>query len=335
MPERAATQQNGNRFFEPLFLIVTAVIAYHFYKLRFLVNDGFPPPSFFDPLTAYEGQKPWQYRVLILFVANTLEQLKLPFLATSDRIYRVLEGVSLFFLVLAFRRYISLFLKGREIAAIFSLLILFVLPFHYFFPRPYYPNYWYDTPSMLFFTIGLVLMHQKKWPMYYAVFLLATLNRETTCFLIGIYFLTSIGKEKWGRLIGHAAAQMVIWMAIKWFFLRWFANNPGSDGVEWYDRPGITHFSDNLSYFKNIKNYPAFASVMGFLWIPVVFYFHLIKAEFVKRSLFIFFPFFLGMLFVANIYELRIFNELIPVFLAAFVLIVHELMKRSARSDIK
>lgn len=38
-------------------------------------------------------------------------------------------------------------------------------------------------------------------------------------------------------------------------------------------------------------------------------------------------PIFVGMMLVANIYELRLFGELIPVVLAAFVLVFHELLQ--------
>jgi hypothetical protein len=76
-------------------------------------------------------------------------------------------------------------------------------------------------------------------------------------------------------------------------------------------------------------NWPLFASSMGFLWIPVLFYYRRIKNEFLQRSLWVVFPLFAGMMFVGNIYELRIFGELLPIFLAAFFLILFDLLKAS------
>ena len=105
-----------------------------------------------------------------------------------------LVGVNIFLLILAFRYYITLFIKDRALNSLFSFLILFILPFHFFFPRPYYPNYWYDTPSILFFTLGLIAMYKRKWMIYYFIFIIATFNRETTCFLTVIYLFTSFGK---------------------------------------------------------------------------------------------------------------------------------------------
>lgn len=67
---------------------------------------------------------------------------------------------------------------------------------------------------------------------------------------------------------------------------------------------------------------------MGFLWIPTFFYFRLIEARFVKRSLLVIFPFFLVMMLAGNIIELRAYGELISVVLVAFLLIIKELLKR-------
>jgi hypothetical protein len=41
------------------------------------------------------------------------------------------------------------------------------------------------------------------------------------------------------------------------------------------------------------------------------------------------------MMFVANIYELRIFGELIPVFLLAFILIVCELLRTAQPGSMR
>jgi hypothetical protein len=174
----------------------------------------------------------------------------------------------------------------------------------------------------------LIFMYQRKWHIYYIVFVLATFNRETTCFLTVIYLFTSIKREKLNRIIYHCCAQLIIWVIIKAILFILFYNNPGQNGFEWYHmNSNVTHLSTNISFFSNLKNYPFFFGNLGFIWIPVLFYYRLIKIEFVKRSLLVIFPFFIGMLFVANIDELRIFGELIPVFLIAFLIILKSYLK--------
>lgn len=116
-------------------------------------------------------------------------------------------------------------------------------------------------------------------------------------------------------------------MAIKIILFKAFIANPGPDNFEWHNRLGVTNLEENMAFFKDIKCYPLFLSNMGFIWIPVLLYFHLIKNEFVKRSVLVIFPFFIGMMLVGTIYELRIYGELIPVFLMALFLIGTELMR--------
>lgn len=333
---------SGNGFFELIFLVVALFASYYFCRLRFLQAEEFPSLDFLIQISSHSGPTPWQYRILIPFIADFLHQLNLPLLSSFERIYKALEAASIFLLILAFRYYITLFIKDRALNSLFSFLILFILPFHFFFPRPYYPNYWYDTPSILFFTLGLIAMYKRKWMIYYFIFIIATFNRETTCFLTVIYLLTSLGREKWGKITYHFGAQTILWFMIKGFLLKLYMNNPGASGFEWYtvpvyfpikDVPLVSHLYDNVYFFMNIGSYPTFFSNIGFIWIPVLFYHHLIKVEFIKKSLLVVFPFFGGMMLVANIYELRIFEELIPVFLSAFALIVNELHKNTKRNS--
>ena len=314
-------------FREALFLATAFVAACFFFQLRVRYGDWFAGPKLFEEIASRTGPKPWQYRILIPELANLLSHFKVPFIRGLFGWAKVLELGFLFLMVVAFRRYLLLFIKDRTVTAILSFLILLVLPFQYFFPRPFHANYWYDTPSIFFFTLGLTFLHQRKWALYYPLFIVATFNRETTCFLTMILLFTSLGKERLTWIAGHCAAQFVIWMSIKTVLGRIFLNNTGVDGFEWYDGSGLTHYADNFRYFMNPKNYPAFFSTMGYLWIPVLFGYHRIPNEFVRRSLWVVVPFFVGMFLVANIYELRLFVELVPLVLSAFFLILIDLIK--------
>jgi hypothetical protein len=320
-------RSSSDRNAELAFLLTAFAAAYCFCELRFLLADPFSGPALFDEVSRHTGPKPWQYRVLIPYAAGILSHLNLPPFFSLERWAKLAELSSLFLLVLAFRRYISLFIRDRAVASLFSFLILLILPFNFFFPRPHYPNYWYDTPSMLFFTLGLILLHQKKWLPYYGVFVIATFNRETTCFLTFIYLLTSAGRVRPKRIAFHCVSQFVLWLTIKSLLVKLYAGNPGPS-FEWYAHPGATHFADNIAFFTHPENYPMFLSNMGFTWVAVLLHLRRIKVEFVKRSLLVVLPFFAGMMLVANIYELRLFGELIPVVLAAFVLVFHDLLRR-------
>ena len=99
-----------------------------------------------------------------------------------------------------------------------------------------------------------------------------------------------------------------------------YASNPG---------PGLflNQFSNNLAILSDPLKAGLLLSNFGFVWIAVVFYFRFIKDHFVKRSLLVVFPFFCGMMIVGNLPELRIYGELIPVILSAFLLILNNLFQ--------
>src|SRR5206468_2339407 len=130
--------------------------------------------------------------------------------------------VCLVALAFAFRRYLSLFVvdpSDARLVSVMALTIYAVLPFNYF-NAPYYP---YDVPSVLFFTVGLLLIHGGGWIWYYPLFVLATFNRETSIFLVVAAVLAWFDRYSRGRLALLAGSQLAIWIAIKsllWFLYR-------------------------------------------------------------------------------------------------------------------
>ena len=312
---------------EALFLLTAFIASVFFCQLRLKLCDKFVGPEMFQEIASHIGHKPWQYRILIPGIASFLNQVKLPASESLFAWAKILEVIFMVLSVVVFRRYLILLLKNKKVASLLSFSLFLILPFQIFFPRPYHANYWFDTPSLFFFTLGLIYLYEKRWALYYPLFVIATFNRETTCFLTIIYLFTSLGRAKPLTLASHCAAQFVIWMTIKTVLAKIYIGNPGADGFEWYDGSGLTHYADNLLFFLKPQNYPAFMSFMGFLWIPILCYYKRIQDDFVRRSLWVFIPYFAGMFLVANIYELRIFAELAPLFLSAFFLILTDLLK--------
>lgn len=325
--KKLSLKDRGNLIPEALFLLAALVVSFYFGQLRLRICEHFVGPEMFSEMANHVGNKPWQYRILIPSIASGLSHLKLPVAVSLFEWARWIELGFMFLTVVAFRRYLELFVRDRRVSSILAFSIFLVLPFHIFFPRPYFANYWFDTPALLFLILGLTLLYQKKMALYYGLFAVATLNRETTCFLTLVYLFTALGRERLLRIAGHCAAQFVIWMSIKIVLERIYAGNPGPLGFEWMDGSGVPHHVDNLRHFAKPSNLPAMMSVMAYLWIPVVCHHRRIGDEFLRRALWVIPPFFCGMFFVANIYELRIFAELIPLVLTPFLLILIGLVR--------
>ena len=217
-----------------------------------------------------------------------------------------------------------MFLKNDTLSAVLAFTLFLVLPFNYVLPRT--APFWYpsDMPAILFFTLGLVFLYKQNWPMYYTVFLIAAFNRETICFLTFVYLFTSIGRRKPTVMLLHCGAQLLLWLVIKYILYRLYSSNPGVGFFE-------TQLSANIGFLLTLKRYPFFLSSMGFILIPIMLYFRLIDDYFVRRSLFVGIPFFLAMMYVGDIWELRIYGELLPIMLLASLIILKELtLKKSS-----
>lgn len=302
------------------FLITISLLSLYFTEMHFMFCEEARRASLASLLTG-SADIPTQYRALVPWLVSLLVSLKLPFLESPLRLFKVIEFLAVFSLFVAFRYYISLFIKNKSLSSLFSLVLFVILSYQYIFyswslSAIYYP---YDIPSVLFFTLGLILLYKKNYLMYYPVFIIATFNRETTIFLTLIYLVTAFEKNKITPVLLHCLAQAVIWASVKMYLASFYADNPG---------PGyfVNFMYVNLAMFVNPVNVVRIASSFGFAWIAVIFYFKLITDVFVKKSLIVIFPFFLGMFIVGNVIELRIYGELIPVILSAFLLIVNNLL---------
>lgn len=323
-----------------LFIIIVLLFSYHYTRLRFTMNYEYKQATL-NKLIDYSAETPFQHRILVPWLAKNLINIKIPpqpinwlvslffdfhetvtSLPPQKRIFfKLIEMFSAFCLVFAFRHYILLFINNEKICTLFSLSLFYILPFNFLLSRKLTTNYYsWDTPSVLFFTLGLIFIYKRDWVKYYLLFVVATFNRETTCFLTVIYLFTAIKKIKPQTIIFHVIFQFIIWAAVKYFLYNLFVGNPGMIALEKY--------LINYTYIMRYRNIVMLAGSIGFLWIPTLYYYRSIRDDFLKRSFLVVFPFVLSMFCVGQVFELRIFGELIPVVLAAFFHILYNFLKK-------
>jgi hypothetical protein len=269
------------------------------------------------------GVVPFQYRILMPIIINVLMKIfhGFTFASSPNQIMKVMEFVSTVFLVFAYRAYISLFIENRVVASAGALSLFYVLPFNYLnnYGDWYYP---YDIPSVLFITLGLILLYKRSFTWYYPLFILATFNRETTIFLTFIFLFVFWGRLGKKELTLHIAAQAFAWIIIKTILHFIYENNPGGGLFE-------NHFFLNLTDLGKHGFYPYVATAAGVVWLPCLFFFRFVKDEFVRRAMWVLLPFLATMMFMGNLHELRIYGEMIPIVLTPAVIIFYEMVKRS------
>lgn len=314
-----------------LILFLLAMILYAgFFSYNHILTTEWEQASF-RRLVDGTATTPMQYRVLIPWLARLLEPaiLYIPFISHINGIRYLFALGSTFLVLLAFLQfsraliltyYPSIADNMRDTLACCSVfLLMMVLPFHYLTPRIhgtyYYPS---DIPSVLFFILGLWTLHRRNWRFYYPIFILATLNRETSCFLSVYMFLLMLGTMPFSRLLRHVLIQAALWIMAKFLLYYLYGENTNP---EYANIGGIFKFTlmDNVTqhWLKTVVLLP---SVYGFMWLPLISIVAFIRPYEVRRALLVVPIFHLLMIIPGEVYELRIYAEMIPVVITGLLM---------------
>lgn len=215
----------------------------------------------------------------------------------------------------------------------------------------------YDMPSLAFFALDLYIIYfRKSRLLLIALFALATLNRETTLFLIPFFLLSELapGIRRTGRTVvspgklsiaspapAHPALCFLpsSWRSLRWRRLRraevlipasamlayWAAWHVfifhffHHNSSEYYPR-----LSFNLYCFRRLRYYPQLFSACGYL-LPFLFLFrkHLRDPQ-LRLWLWVIPLWYAVMTFWGILVETRVFGELLPFVACAAPLIAEE-----------
>ncbi len=305
-----------------MFAGVALVFSLYYANLRLCQDEWASGGVTLETMCAGEAPTPFQYRVLVPAVVAFADKhlLPLPGIGSARGLAFFIEMGSVFLFLLAFRYYLGLFLP-KVASGLLGFVALMVLPFNYVL-TPLWDFYLcYDTPSVMFFTLGLILLYKRIWWAYYLLFPLATLNRETTCFLTVVYLATALGRDKLWKIGLHCGAQLALWLAVKIPLYYLYAGNPGGEVGKYY------LVSNIVAVVSEPRRLPVLLSSLALTWVPVIVFFPLVRDRFVRRVLLVAPVFLFGMVLKANVPEIRIYGEMLPVVLPAFIVLCCELVR--------
>jgi len=335
-----------------VFLLVAAVVSYYFVQLRFDLMVELDVASI-DRLVKGEAPRVYQVRYLAPWLIDLAHkampefQFPLAHLARGSHrtplqdMQRLFETATVFLSIVAFRYYLSLFVKARGAAlSIMAMSLPLVLLFHYTVPRWGQFRYPFDLPSVLFFILGLILIYKsrdrkKNWLLYYPLFIVATYNLESTVWLSVIFLFTALPRislddirDMWhdyfkkGKIppklrtiacvVCHCLVQLALWTAVRYHLHIAFGYYAGFGAL-------FRHASalpGNLQYVRNLANWPFLFSNFGYTWIIAFLLYHKLESPFLRNQLLVLVPFVPAWMHVALIGELRAFGGMTPVVLA-------------------
>lgn len=184
----------------------------------------------------------------------------------------------------------------------------------------------YDLPSLAFFTAALYLIYfRRHWAWFAALFLVATINRETTLLLLPLYLLDGAfaqGRPQWKQL--RHAPQWAVVLPLAMFWIGWELF------VRHVFRYNHSEFYPRLNW--NIKSllipqaWPQLLSACGYLFPFVLLFRRWLPSARLRAWLWLF-PLWLVFMFSYGILiETRVFGELIPLVVCSSALIFEELL---------
>ena len=175
-------------------------------------------------------------------------------------------------------------------------------------PRSFY----YDLPSLGFFAVGLYLIYFRKHPLWFAaLFLVATLNRETTLLLLLFFVLAAItesGKVEWRR--GYSPRTLAVIVPLTTFWIAWhmYVNRLYSHNLTVW----IPALKINLVLLAWPPAWPQLFAAGGYTILPIVLYRKRVTDATLRLWLWTLPAWFGLMLLYAIMVESRLYGELIP-----------------------
>lgn len=177
-------------------------------------------------------------------------------------------------------------------------------------------GYIYDFPMLFLFTLGLGFLLRRQWFAYLIVFLLASLNKETSILLTLVFAFHCWRDIERGIFYRLLAGQLILFIAVKLGLTRVFRANPG--GMFEY------HLPDHLQAVHSMPGVTLFMGLILCGLIVLIFRRWHEQPLFLRRALVIAIP--LGILYLlfSVPFELRVFYELYPI---VFLMLVNGLIR--------
>jgi hypothetical protein len=276
------------------------------------------------------GKKPYQFRALPGFwarpivalldgvgVSASLAAREAPFNSAATLAFMALHIPCAVWLTREVRAWLRDGSGSDELGFWAAPAVLVVLPANLYAYNQSNFHFPYDLPAVAFMFALLRLAARDRWGWFYALFPIATLNRETTFMVTLVCVLANRTRWRAGVLVAHAASQLVLWVAVKVVLLSAYRANPSEGRYQVL----ANMLSLNLSYLSKPIWWPQVLSTMAFLWVPCAVFWRRHEDPMLRAALSLFPAYAALMLVIGQIVEIRIFAEFTPVFFCSAVLL--------------
>lgn len=306
-----------NRF---LTIFLAVIFSLVFTKYYFLLTNEYYEPASSATMAKFEADKVFQKRVLPIILANFITK------STSlslDHSLKVLCVLSIYTLIFGFHSLIH-HTGPQNPHPFFAYIVFIPVGWNYLAINSIYHAY--DLPTLAFYCWGVVLFLKRRIFFFYLLYLIAGLNRESTCFItISVFALLIRFPDRpsirtvWYEnqsLFFHCFAQLICWLTIKGVLEYMFRENPGT-----FYEPTFSMYQFFVNLVKGQPAWPyldvssffgnprCFLTLFGCTWILLPFLWKHIPPR-AKKLFWIIPPYLLAATLHANMMESRVYHEL-------------------------
>ena len=289
LPRDFMQQKHYDKFF-------AAVIAFTAHQLRYVwIDNG--DYGWIRSIANSQDSRPFVYRMLLPFLSRLAEKITGVDAVACLFFLIVLSGIGFYYSV----RYLYTTFRDDAYTDIITFavceftIILLLVSIEV-----------YDLASVMFFTLSLALLANRKYWLFFVIFPIATLNRETTILLTGffaLYLWNKLPRRVW---IGGTLYQAIVYILIKLAVNRYFAHLPGMT-FDWAWREVL------IVYWHRYM-----LTGLILLIMLALLYFILKqwkkKPEFLRAAFLLIFPALVVIhLLIGQAFELRVLGEIFPV----------------------
>lgn len=173
----------------------------------------------------------------------------------------------------------------------------------------------YDILQCAMFAVGLYFIIETKYWLLCCLMVVATLNKESAVFL-GVWYAAYNLRASSSRSIlvfARCLLLLVLWASIRYVSVNVF---------EEQSHVSIVGLERNIGFLLNPLHVPTLWSIFGFCWIPLILCFNDVEQPGLRAMLYTFIPWFVVMLFLGDLLEIRIHSEFIPLVTVGFAGVV-------------
>lgn len=181
-----------------------------------------------------------------------------------------------------------------------------------------YGSHIYDPPQLFLFALALYFLYRQKFNLFYLLFILVTINKETSLLLIGVFFFYFFRKIPDKKFIYLIILYIFTYLIIRVIITYVFSENEGPF-LEY-------HFTEH-----NLRiRYSLIALTMNSGFFILLLFLTFIKWKtkpvFIKTSFWvIFLSIFVLTIFFGYLDELRVYYELYPILLTSSAITLNQI----------